>query len=92
MIIIIAIMLSGETLAQTQTDNGRTFVPDHPNLYAASFATNSPNPSIKPFTKGNSRFMAAPLINPHRVGGLYKIMGEEDEEGGEEEERSLCAS
>jgi hypothetical protein len=47
----------------------RTFVPLQPSLYAASFATNSPKPSISPFTKGSSRLMAAPRRRPQSVGG-----------------------
>ncbi len=60
-------------------------MPDHPNLYAHSFATNSPKPNIKPFTNGSSKLMAAPLTRPHSVGGLYSIMGAEDDEGGDED-------
>jgi hypothetical protein len=64
-----------------------TFVPLHPNLHAASFATSSPNPSINPFTKGSSRFIAAPRRRPQIVGGLYRIKGvSEDEAAGESED------
>jgi hypothetical protein len=59
-------------------------VPLHPNLNAASFATNSPKPSIKPFTKGSNKLIAAPRIRPQSVGGEYRIKGEELE-GGEGE-------
>lgn len=62
-----------------------TFVPDHPNLKAASCASNSPKPSINPLTKGKRRLIAAPLINPHMVGGEYRISGELEEEGGDGE-------
>lgn len=54
----------------------RTFVPLHPSLYAASFATSSPNPSISPLTKGRRRLIAAPRIRPQNVGGEYRISGE----------------
>jgi hypothetical protein len=47
-----------------------TLVPDHPSLNAASFATNSPNPSIRPFTNGSKRLIAAPRTRPQSVGGL----------------------
>lgn len=46
-----------------------TFVPDHPNLKAASCANSSPNPNISPLTKGSNRFIAAPRNKPHIVGG-----------------------
>jgi len=74
--------------------NKHTFVPDHPNRYAASFATNSPNPSIRPLTNGNSRFIAAPRSRPQSVGGLYRIRGEVLEDAGDEDvvESSLLAS
>lgn len=62
----------------------RTLVPLHPNLYAASFATSSPNPSINPLTKGRIRLIAAPRSRPQSVGGEYRIRGE-DEDGGEGE-------
>jgi hypothetical protein len=61
-----------------------TLVCDHPNLNANSCANNSPNPSIKPFTNGKRRLIAAPLIMLQSVGGLYNINGEL-EEGGEGE-------
>ncbi len=60
-------------------------MPDHPNLKAASCASSSPKPSIKPLTKGKSRLIAAPLIKLHIVGGEYKISGELEEDGGEGE-------
>ena len=66
-----------------------TFVPAHPNLKASSFANNSPNPSINPFTKGNSRFIPAPLSKPHMVGGEYRIIGELEDEGGESDNSLL---
>jgi hypothetical protein len=47
----------------------RTLVPDQPNLNAASCASNSPNPNIKPLMNGSRRFIAAPLRSPHTVGG-----------------------
>lgn len=62
---------------------GVTFVPDHPSLKAASCANNSPNPSMRPLTKGNIKFIAAPRNIPHIVGGLYNIIGDRDDEGGE---------
>lgn len=34
-----------------------------------------------PLMKGNSRLMAAPLINDHTVGGLYRMTGEFDDGG-----------
>lgn len=70
-------------------DSLRTFVPDHPSLKAASWANSSPNPSISPLTKGNSILIAAPRNRPHIVGGVYKIIGELEDEGGEGES-SLC--
>lgn len=70
-----------------------TLVPDQPNLNAASFATNSPKPSMRPFMKGRIRFIAAPLNSPHSVGGLYSINGDEDEDGAEgDAERGLLLS
>jgi len=72
----------------------RTFVPPHPNLNAASLATNSPNPNINPLINGNSKLIAAPLTSPQSVGGEYKISGEEfgdevDDRGdGEEGDKS----
>jgi hypothetical protein len=90
--------ISGLTLALLQLSSNSvlrgavlTLVPDHPNLYAASFATSSPKPSIRPLTNGSSKFIAAPRSNPHIVGGLYKIKGEELEDAGEDES-SLLAS
>lgn len=62
----------------------RTLVPLHPSLYAASFATSSPNPSISPLTKGRIRLIAAPRSRPQSVGGEYRIRGEELD-GGEGE-------
>lgn len=62
-----------------------TLVPDQPSLNAASCASSSPNPSIKPFTNGKSKLMAAPLSKPHRVGGEYRISGELEEDGGDDE-------
>lgn len=59
-------------------------VPPHPNRNAASFATNSPNPNINPFTNGRIKFIAAPRSRPHSVGGEYRISGEELEGGDEE--------
>jgi hypothetical protein len=50
--------------------NVRTLVPDHPSLNATSFATNSPKPNIRPFTKGSRRLIAAPRTRPQSVGGL----------------------
>jgi hypothetical protein len=66
-------------------------VPDHPNLNAASLATNSPKPNIRPFTNGSSKLIAAPRTRPQSVGGLYSMSGEEDE-AGDEVEDSLFAS
>ena len=50
-------------------DTQLTFVPPQPHRNATSFANNSPKPSISPFTNGKSRLIAAPLSNPHIVGG-----------------------
>lgn len=60
-----------------------TFVPDHPSLNAASWASSSPNPSISPLMKGRRTLIAAPRSRLHKVGGEYNIMGELDVEGGE---------
>ena len=68
-----------------------TFVFDHPNLKASSWAKSSPNPIMSPLIKGSMKFIAAPLTKPHIVGGLYKIKGLLEEEGGEGES-SLFAS
>jgi hypothetical protein len=51
-------------------------VPPHPILHAASCANSSPNPSIKPFTNGKNRLIAAPRSKLQNVGGLYRIIGE----------------
>jgi hypothetical protein len=40
--------------------------------------------------KGNNKLIAAPLRRPHRVGGLYRIIGELDDEGGDGERSSLA--
>jgi hypothetical protein len=69
----------------------RTFVFDQPNLNAISFANSSPNPSISPLTKGSNKLIAAPRSNPHTVGGEYRIRGELDE-GGDEDDISLFPS
>lgn len=70
-----------------------TFVPDHPSRYAASFATSSPKPSIRPLTNGSTRLMAAPRSRPHSVGGWYRIRGEALEAGDDvEADRSALAS
>ena len=66
----------------------RTFVPDQPSRNAASCASNSPNPSISPLTKGSSKLIAAPRSRPQKVGGEYSIIGDLEDEGGEGE-RSL---
>lgn len=77
--------------AETEVEGSRskkdklTLVPDHPSLKAASCASSSPKPSINPFTNGRSRLIAAPLSNPHIVGGEYSISGELEEEGGDGE-------
>lgn len=68
-----------------------TFVWDHPSLKAASCASNSPNPSMSPFTKGRIKLMAAPLRRPQIVGGEYRISGELEEDGGDGDD-SLFAS
>lgn len=60
-----------------------TFVPDQPNRKAASCAKSSPKPSIKPLTNGSSRLIAAPRSRPHIVGGVYSIIGEVEDEGGD---------
>lgn len=59
----------------TTASSSLTFVELHPSRKANSCASNSPNPSIIPFTKGNTRLIAAPLINDHIVGGWYIITG-----------------
>lgn len=65
-------------------------MPPHPSLNAASCAKSSPNPSISPLMKGNSRLIAAPRTKPHRVGGVYSIIGGElEEDGGDGEISSL---
>jgi hypothetical protein len=46
-----------------------TFVPAQPKRYASSLANSSPNPSIRPLTKGRKRLMAAPRNRPRNVGG-----------------------
>lgn len=66
-----------------------TFVPPHPSLNAASCANSSPNPNISPLMNGRNRLIAAPRNKPHRVGGEYKIIGGELEDGGEGESSSL---
>jgi hypothetical protein len=55
-----------------------TFVPPHPNLQAASCATSSPKPNIKPFMNGRTKLMAAPLTMLQNVGGEYRINGEDE--------------
>ena len=60
-----------------------TFVPDQPNRNAASCAKSSPKPSIKPLTNGSSKLIAAPRSRPHIVGGVYNIIGEVEDEGGD---------
>jgi hypothetical protein len=85
-VMVISTMLEAEHIGM------HTFVPDQPSLKATSFATSSPNPSIRPLTKGRRRFMAAPLTRPQSVGGLYSMSGDEDDEGGDGEESSLFAS
>lgn len=52
-----------------------TFVPPQPNRNAASCASNSPKPSIMPFTNGSRRLMAAPRNKDQKVGGWYIITG-----------------
>jgi hypothetical protein len=64
-----------------------TFVPPHPNRKAASCANSSPKPNIMPLINGSSRLMAAPRIRDQMVGGVYRIMGDDDE-GGEVESSS----
>lgn len=63
-----------------------TLVLLHPSLNAASCANNSPNPSIKPLTNGKSKLIAAPLTMLQNVGGWYKIMGDEESDGGSSDE------
>lgn len=63
-----------------------TLVLLQPSLYAASCANNSPNPSINPFTNGRNRLMAAPLNMLQNVGGWYKIIGDDESEGGSSDE------
>lgn len=63
----------------------RTLVWLQPSLYAASCANSSPNPNINPLTNGKTRLMAAPLNMLQKVGGLYKIIGDEESEGGSSE-------
>lgn len=69
----------------------RALVCAQPSLKAASCANSSPNPSMRPFTKGNMRLIAAPLSKPQIVGGEYSIRGELEDDGGEGED-SLFAS
>lgn len=57
-----------------------TLVPPHPNLKAASCAKSSPNPSIKPLMNGKTRLIAAPRNMLKKVGGLYNMSGDDDEE------------
>lgn len=53
-----------------------TLVLVHPRRKAASCAKSSPNPSIRPFTNGRKRLIAAPRRTLQKVGGLYRIKGE----------------
>ena len=70
-----------------------TRVPPQPNLKAASCASSSPNPSINPLTNGNNKLIAAPRSKPQKVGGEYRIKGEDEDDGGEgDSESSLLAS
>lgn len=66
-----------------------TFVPDQPKRNAASWANNSPKPSISPLTNGSRRLIAAPLRRPQMVGGEYSISGELEEDGGDGESSLL---
>ena len=59
---------ASDLLPKQQSD--LTLVPPHPSLNAASCANNSPNPSIKPLTNGNTRLIAAPRSMLKNVGGL----------------------
>jgi len=94
----VLICTPGPTLLVPLLQFGNTFVPPHPHRNATSLANNSPNPSISPFTNGKSRLIAAPLSNPHIVGGWYSIKGLEAlEDAGappsaESDEDSLLAS
>lgn len=72
-----------------QKEVSLTFVPDQPNRNAASCASSSPSPSIKPLTKGSSKLIAAPLSRPQNVGGVYSISGELEDDGGEGESSLL---
>lgn len=65
-----------------------TFVAPQPNLKAASWANNSPNPNMSPLTKGRNKLIAAPRRSPHKVGGVYRIIGGDIEEDGGDGERS----
>ena len=47
-----------------------TLFVDHPNLKAASCASNSPKPSMSPLTNGSSMFIAAPRARLQNVGRL----------------------
>lgn len=51
-------------------DSSLTWVVPHPHLKAISCASNSPNPSIIPLTKGSNKLIAAPLIKVQKVGRL----------------------
>jgi hypothetical protein len=39
---------------------------------------------MRPFTNGSKRLIAAPRMRPQIVGGLYRIIGELEVEGGDE--------
>lgn len=58
-------------------------MPPHPNLKAASCANSSPNPNIIPLINGSSKLIAAPRSRDQAVGGLYSMIGGEDDEGGD---------
>lgn len=81
----------GPTLLESFRRLGKILVPDHPNLNATSCAMSSPKPSIKPLMNGSSRLIAAPRIRPQRVGGEYRMRGELEDEGGDDESSWLAS-
>ena len=67
------------------TRGSNTFVPDQPSLNAISWAKSSPKPIMSPFMNGRIKLIAVLLTKLKIVGGLYSMIGELDDEGGEEE-------
>lgn len=66
-----------------------TLVLLQPNLNAASCANSSPKPSMRPLTNGKTRLMAAPRNILQNVGGEYRIMGEDESDGGSSDSLEL---